>query len=267
VAFTPLTVAPSDLAGPDRWYVVRAGELLLLGPPPGAFPDRPPDPGSEGEPVFVGVDNGVACWACGVPAETDPPPDGRWVPLRRLATALPEAAWAVAGRAVQLVEWQRTSRYCGRCGTATVSVPGERATRCPACGLLAYPRLAPAVIVLVRRGRRALLARNARFPGTMHSTLAGFVELGETLEDAVRREVGEEVGVQLGELRYVGSQPWPFPHSLMVGFDADWASGEIRVDGDEIAEAAWFAPEELPELPPPVSIARHLIDRWLADAT
>jgi NAD+ diphosphatase len=130
--------------------------------------------------------------------------------------------------------------------------------------LLAFPRLAPAVITLIERDGDALLARNAAFPMAMYSCVAGFVEPGETLEDAVHREVREEVGVELRDVRYTASQPWPFPHSLMIGFEATWASGEIEVDGVEIADANWYRPDDLPMIPPPLSIARTLIDRWIA---
>jgi NAD+ diphosphatase len=171
--------------------------------------------------------------------------------------------WTLAGRAVQLVEWDRTSRYCGRCAAPTEPAPGERARRCPACGLLAFPRLAPAVITLVEQDGKALLARGRAFPIPMYSCIAGFVEPGETLEEAVRREVHEEVGVELAEVRYVASQPWPFPHSLMIGFEATWASGAIRIDEDEIVDAAWFGVDDLPTIPPGLSIARRLIDAWI----
>jgi NAD+ diphosphatase len=137
--------------------------------------------------------------------------------------------------------------------------------RCPACGLMAYPRIAPAIIVLVRRGEEALLARGARFPSAFYSTLAGFAEIGETLEETLEREVFEEVGVRVKNPRYFGSQPWPFPHSLMIGFVAEWAGGDIRVDGKEILEARWFRPDALPSIPPPISIARRLIDAWVED--
>jgi NAD+ diphosphatase len=134
--------------------------------------------------------------------------------------------------------------------------------------LLAFPRLAPAVITLIERDDgTALLARNARWPNRMYSCLAGFVEPGETLEEAVRREVREEVGIELEGLRYHSSQPWPFPHSLMLGFEARYGSGEIACDGDEIAYARWFTPQDLPDLPGPVSIARRLIDAWAARST
>jgi NAD+ diphosphatase len=173
--------------------------------------------------------------------------------------------WRVAGRAVQLVEWRRTHRFCGRCATPTEDAPGERALRCPACGLMAFPRLAPAVIMLVERDDgRALLARNAMFPMKMFSCLAGFVEPGETLEDAVRREILEEVAIEVGEVEYRGSQPWPFPHQLMIGFGARYVSGDIVVDGTEIAEADWFAPDDLPNVPPAgMSIAGTLIQEWI----
>jgi NAD+ diphosphatase len=135
--------------------------------------------------------------------------------------------------------------------------------RCPACGLTAYPRIAPAIITLVRRGDEALLARGARFPLPFYSTLAGFAEPGESLEETLVREVREEVGVEVRDLRYFGSQPWPFPHSLMIGYFAEWASGEIAIDGSEILDAQWFTVDRLPNVPPRISIARRLIDAWV----
>jgi len=179
---------------------------------------------------------------------------------------LGDARFLMAGRATQVVEWSTTHKFCGRCATATERVATERCMRCPSCGLLAYPRIAPAVIVLVLRGDEALLARGARFPGAFYSTLAGFVEIGESLEDTIVREVHEEVGIEVKASRYFGSQPWPFPHSLMVGFFAEWAAGEIRADGREILDAHWFRTDQLPMIPPPLSIARRLIDAWVAGA-
>jgi NAD+ diphosphatase len=187
--------------------------------------------------------------------------------LRELYATLGDEQFLAAGRATQVVEWATTSRFCGRCGTPMERVVEERSMRCPACGLMAYPRIAPAIIVLVRRGEEALLARGARFPSAFYSTLAGFAEIGETLEETLEREVFEEVGVRVKKPRYFGSQPWPFPHSLMIGFVAEWAGGEIRVDGKEILEARWFRPDALPSIPPPISIARRLIDAWVKDTT
>jgi NAD+ diphosphatase len=271
MAFAPLNEPVDGTAGADRWYVVRDSDLLTTST--GSIPTGPVAPALIGEidaeALFLGLLDGARCWAIGVRADPGEPggADGAgatpaWVPLMALGSSLAVDDWTAAGRAVQLVEWARTSRYCGRCGTATEMAIGERAVRCPACGLLAYPRLAPAVIVLIRRGDQVLLARNGRFRGRMFSTVAGFVEPGETLEEAVHREVAEEVGVRLSEVRYIASQPWPFPHSLMLGFEADWASGEIVVDGEEIVEAAWFGRDNLPPIPPPLSIARRLIDGW-----
>jgi NAD+ diphosphatase len=185
--------------------------------------------------------------------------------LWELYPALGDARFLMAGRATQVVEWSETHRFCGRCATPTERVATERCMRCPACGLLGYPRIAPAVIVLVRRGNEALLARGARFPYAFYSTLAGFVEIGESLEETIAREVREEVGLEVTSPRYFASQAWPFPHSLMVGFFAEWAGGDIRADGTEILDANWYRADKLPTIPPPLSIARRLIDAWLLD--
>ncbi|MEP7046753.1 MAG: NAD(+) diphosphatase [Ilumatobacteraceae bacterium] len=211
---------------------------------------------------FLGMLDGQACWGIDVPAGHDPA-DGAAIDLRSFFGRAGEVEWLVAGRAVQLVEWARTHRFCGRCGTTTVQQGGERAMRCPACGLLAFPRIAPAMITLVTRGDEALLARGVQFQGPMYSCLAGFVEPGESLEGAVVREVREEVGVEVGDVRYWGSQPWPFPHSLMVGFTATWQTGEIEIDPTEIVDAQWFRREDMPPIPPSISIARKLIDAWM----
>jgi len=185
--------------------------------------------------------------------------------LRGYHRSLGEERFRLAGSANHLVDWARTHRFCGRCATPTERATDERAMRCPSCGLLAYPRISPAVIVLVRRGDEALLARGARFPLPFYSTLAGFVEVGESLEQTVAREIREEVGVEVKDIRYFGSQPWPFPHSLMVGFNAEWAGGEIAMDPREIVDAKWFRADALPTIPPRLSIARRLIDAWVAD--
>ncbi len=214
--------------------------------------------------VYLGRLGGIDCWA--VDVDGDDEPDVVATPLMALHGSVSEHEWVVAGRAVQLVQWRRTHRFCGQCGTETQAMDGERAMRCPSCGLLAFPRLAPAVITLVvREDGRALLARNASWPMPMFSCLAGFVEPGETLEEAVAREVEEEVGVRVGRVHYQASQPWPFPHSLMIGFRAEYESGDIAVDGVEIAEAEWFSTDELPQIPPRLSIARRLIDDWIAE--
>jgi NAD+ diphosphatase len=224
--------------------------------------------------LFVGTLHGRHCWAlaCDRDRDGDPEPGGTHpggpaTNLMALYGQVDEPTWLAASRAVQLLDWDRSHRFCGRCGTPTEPAARERSRRCPACGLAAFPRLAPAIITLIHRDDgKVLLARNAAWPTAMYSCLAGFVEPGESVEATVRREVKEEVGLDVGALRYFGSQPWPFPHSLMLGFHADYAGGDLELDGDEITDARWFGPDDLPQIPGRISIARKLIDDWLATA-
>lgn len=191
-------------------------------------------------------------------------PDGMILQgLRELYGTLDEDLYVVSGRAIQIVEWDRTHQYCGHCATPTTQLSHERAKRCPKCELVNYPRLSPAIIVLVSRGDEILLARAPRFPPGMYSVLAGFVEPGESLEETVVREVREEVGIEVKDIRYFGSQPWPFPNSLMIGFTATYASGDIVIEPQELVEAGWFSKDNLPQIPPKLSIARKLIDSFV----
>ena len=184
--------------------------------------------------------------------------------LRDLFGAIDEDLFWVAGTGVQIVAWHQTHQFCGRCGQRTEHHPQDRARQCPQCRLTAFPRLSPAIIVRIEREGSILLARNHRFPKGRYSVLAGFVEPGENLEQAVAREVREEVGLAVDDIRYFSSQPWPFPNSLMLGFTARYAGGQISLQDTELADAQWFSPDALPELPPPISIARKLIDDYLA---
>jgi NAD+ diphosphatase len=180
--------------------------------------------------------------------------------LYHLIGRVDDGLFAAVGRAAQLLDWERDHRYCGRCGGPMALAGTERAMACASCGTMLYPRIAPCVITLVTDGELMLLARSARFRRPMFSTLAGFIEAGESAEDTLRREVREEVGVDVGELRYFGSQPWPFPSQLMLGFFAKYAGGDIRVQPSEIAEADWYHPRDLPPVPPSASIAGRLIE-------
>lgn len=193
------------------------------------------------------------------------PPGLKASNLRSWFGVIDDATLAIAMRAVQVLEWDRTHRFCGACGTRTEQADNERAKRCPACNLTVYPRISPAMMVLVTRGRELLLGRGVNFPPGRYSALAGFLEAGETIEEAVIREVREEVNVEVTNLRYFGSQSWPFPNSLMIAFQAEYAGGEMRHDPAELADAQWFTPENLPQLPPPLSIARALLDATLAE--
>jgi NAD+ diphosphatase len=185
--------------------------------------------------------------------------------LRSLAGVLDPELFDVVGRAMHTCDWLTSSRFCGRCGAPTTRADTERCMVCPKCSLHIYPRISPAIITLVRKGDLALLASNVKFPGVFYSALAGFSDIGESLEATLSREVKEEVGIAVTNVRYFGSQPWPFPSSLMIAFTADWASGDIVIDPSELSDAKWFAPDALPMLPPPLSIARTLIDAWLAE--
>ncbi|HVM65439.1 MAG TPA: NAD(+) diphosphatase [Acidimicrobiales bacterium] len=253
---------PGDASEEALWWCVQGNRVLVS--ESGALPGTAPADGADA--LFLGVLGGRPCWAVEIEATATAPDGYAFTDLFSLHPLVGEQRWAIAGRAVQLVDWARCHRYCGRCGAATVPSPGERARKCPECGLLAFPRLAPAVITLVSRGPEALLARNVNFGVAMYSCIAGFVEPGETLEEAVAREVREEVGVEVRDVRYQSSQPWPFPHSLMLGFRAEWASGDIEIEPAEIADAQWFRFDQLPQVPPGISIARRLIDGWVAEA-
>lgn len=266
VSFAPDTQLPAEGAAP-RYFAVHGDTVLVRRQADGAdFPNVPP----AGVEHVLGLLGDVPCVAVDAGDHPLPPALDR-VDLRELFTLVSELDWSVASRAVQVVAWDRNHRFCGRCGAQTEPVAGERARRCPNCGLSAYPRLTPAIIVLVTRGEhdeQALLAWGRRAPTRRYSTLAGFVEVGEGLEEAVRREVREEVGVELDSVTYFGSQPWPFPGQLMVGFRARHAGGEIVIQESEIVEARWFSAAEVEAAPTsrgPFSIAGWLIDGWLAE--
>jgi NAD+ diphosphatase len=201
----------------------------------------------------------IACFAGELNGMELPEPL-RLVNLRQAYGMLAEQEYGVAGYAAQLVHWDRTSRFCPVCATPTEQVRGERAKRCPSCNFVQYPRVSPAIIVLVYRDGQVLLTRKAEWPRNRYSLIAGFVEPGESLEGCLRREVAEEVGITVDEIRYLGSQPWPFPHQLMIGFLAHYAGGEIAIDATELEDAAWFDLDALPQLPPPQSIARRILE-------
>lgn len=183
--------------------------------------------------------------------------------LRTLLGQSSHFMFSLAGRAAQILDWYRTHQYCGKCGQKTEDHPEDRAMVCQGCGIHSYPRLSPSIITLVHNGDQILLARNHNFPNNLYSTLAGFVEPGESIEETVHREVFEEVGVKIKNLEYLGSQPWPFPNSLMLAFLAEYDSGEIVLQEEEIADAQWFSCESLPMIPGKVAISRWIIDTYL----
>lgn len=218
--------------------------------------------GDAGDALYLGDLDGQPCFAR-LLGDGPPPAGSEPAPLRQLFSELAEEEFAIATRALGLTAWDQDFRFCGRCGAPTERSATERMRSCPSCKFTAYPRLSPAVIVLVERDGKCLLARNARTRMPFYSTLAGFVEVGETLEQCVAREIREEAGIELADIHYFGSQPWPFTSSLMIGFTATWAGGEIVAEPSEIFDADWFAPDAIPVVPPKLSIARALIDDFV----
>lgn len=212
---------------------------------------------------YLGNYTGIDCFVA-EPRETFTPGESmQFCGLRSLFGRLESDLFILAGRAIQVLHWHKEHQFCGKCGTAMGNRESELAKICLNCSFISYPRLSPAVIMSIVRDDKILLARSPRFTKGMYSTLAGFVEPGETLEEAVKREVREEVNIVIQNVRYVASQPWPFPHSIMIGFSADYKSGTIEVDGKEIEDAAWFSIHDLPPLPSKITIARMLIDNFI----
>ena len=184
-----------------------------------------------------------------------------WIDLRKSFHLLPREHYLKAGKCRELIYWDSNTQYCGTCGTP-LRMHTPISKRCPQCGREIWPALSPAIIVLVHKGNEVLLVHARNFKGDYYGLVAGFVETGETLEEAVHREVAEETGITITNLRYFGSQPWPYPNGLMVGFEADYVAGNIHLQKEELSHGAWFSKENLPAVPDKLSIARKMIDYW-----
>lgn len=265
--FRPDNKPPSD-EGQDLYIVFQQGQLLsdmrshdlcLLRVEQIRFSGL-----REVRRQFLGYWNEQPCYALEIdPVDQPDPMQFQKGNLYQILGRVDERLFALAGRAQQLLDWERDHRFCGRCGSPMQVDHAERAMRCQPCRVINYPRIAPCVIVLVTRGEELLLARNANFPQPMYSTLAGFIEAGESVEETLAREVREEVGVEVTNLRYFQSQSWPFPNQLMLGFFAEHAGGDIVCDGIEIADAQWFHYSDLPMIPPVASISGQLIQQYI----
>ena len=261
----PVRSDPADAADATLWFLFRGRELLVT-PAGGVLAAR--EPVALGTALvrrqFLGFLGARPCWS-GELAPDAEAPSGMWFrDLRMLYGQLPPELHEVASRAVQIMDWDRGHQFCGACGAPTRTSESERARVCERCAAVYYPRLAPSMIVAVERDDRILLARAKQFPRGIYSVLAGFVEPGESVEETVAREVFEETAVEVEDVRYFGSQPWPYPHSLMLGFQARWRAGEIQVDGIEIEAADWFAADDMPmTFPGSVSISQWLIRDFL----
>lgn len=265
--YLPALLAEEGAEQTAYWFIFRDGQLLVREAPEPVRLGKgcgPQDYGLEvRHTLYLGTFEEVPCFAAEASEEAPAPAGMVFEPLRSLFERMEEDVFHLAGRAAQLLAWEATHRFCGRCGSVLVHAEQERAKLCPSCGLTHYPRLAPAVITAILKGDRILLAHARHFRNNMYGLISGFVEPGETLEDCVRRETMEEVGLRLRNIRYFGSQQWPFPHSLMIGFIAEYDGGEIAVDGEEIVHADWFGPDQLPVIPSGVSIARKMIDWYV----
>ena len=266
--FVPGFKVPAQSTRHALWFIF-AGQRLWVEDHEARLHLRPTSgwPLSDALPLrqlYMGTWQGLDCFAAEIDRAAKESLPGQWLGLRELWGLLDETLLGLAGQAIQLVDWDRCHQFCGRCGEPTVLRDNERSKHCPACQSNHYPRVAPAVMVRITREDEILMARSPRFVPGMYSVLAGFVDPGETLEQAAHREVMEEVGLEICNLRYFASQSWPFPHSLMIAFTADYAGGEIILEDDEIEDAGWYRRDTMPKIPIKMSIARRLVDDYLA---
>jgi NAD+ diphosphatase len=248
-----------------RWVMVR-GQTVLVSPSPSVIHGvdfRSPGP-EAAQPQYLGMLDDIPCYAAELPGDFVAPDGYSFSGVRELYGKVPDSMMALAAYAVRIISYDRLTRFCGRCGHETRPLRTERAKLCTDCNLITYPRISPAIIVLIKKGEEVLLASSPRFPQSLFSVIAGFVEPGESIEETVHREVKEEVGIRVKNIRYFASEPWPFPDSLMLGFVADYCSGDIVIDNNEIRAAGWFTRDNLPDLPSPMSISRALINAWIA---
>ncbi len=252
----------------DLCFVFHQNQLLVnsdnpVNPIP-AFQDVDPFHFKITSQHLIGYWNNKTCFGLDIEQAELLPPKFHFQPLRQAALHLlsPDIFY-LAGRASQILEWDKTHQFCSRCGSVVKASETERVKICPNCKLLFYPRISPSMIVAVTKEDKILLARSPHFTEKVYSILAGFVEPGESAEETVHREVQEEVGIKIKNLKYHHSQPWPFSNSLMLGYTAEYDSGEIVIDGVEIEDAGWFSRDNLPPLPTPISISRKLIDMFI----
>ncbi len=267
--YLPHFKPPAQRSGAALWFAFHAGQVMVRmtdGVPAVLTCAHPADHGLEiSQEHYLGTYGGEHCYAAELATEQIAPTGHALLGLRDLLGHVNDTLAGISGRAFQILEWNRNHRYCGRCGNETVPREDERARTCVPCKRTSYPPVAPVIMILITQGRKLLLARKVGWGNTRYSALAGFVEPGETLESTVIRETREEVGVEIKNIRYFGSQPWPFPNNLMIAFTAEYAGGPVTPDGVEIEEAAFFDADELPNLPPGISISRRMITTVAAE--
>lgn len=252
------------------WFVFYKDQLLIEKKVNGysiPFDTKPPMPVPIGSSIHtVGEINGKTTKTFSVytPVSGNESPERLMMDLRASYDVLPWEHYNMGGRAIQILNWDKNSRYCPMCGVPTVQI-SPIAKKCPECRQEIYPRISPAIIVLIRKGDSILLVHARNFRGTHFGLVAGFLEPGETLEECVHREVLEETGIHIQNIQYFGSQPWPYPGGVMIGYTADYESGEIKLQDEELSAGAFYTKDNLPEIPKKLSLARKLIDAWLGE--
>jgi len=265
--FRPAFTPEGESSIPAYWFIFNSNRMLINLEKPDKIPFVRNLEELKLFPVriqYLGTLKEYPCYSAEVTPKTKPPEGMEFRDLRSLYEVLDEDIFLLAGKAIQIINWDKNHQFCGKCGAPTETVEDEMAKVCPKCGFKSYTRLSPAVITAIVNDGKLLMAKHARIGGDMYGLIAGFVEPGETIEEAVQRETMEEVGLRVKNIKYFGSQPWPFPNSLMLGFTAEYESGEIEVDGEEITDAKWFRADELPRIPSRMSIAGELID-WFVE--
>ncbi len=248
----------------DGYWIAAAGRTVTVRRLDGSLPQREDFEWLDNPEIMLAARAGGKCfYTVEIPRDCALPENLHYEDLRECIHLLGKDRGAAVARAVELGYWNREHRFCGACGLLTEICDDNGARRCGACQIEFFPRLSPAIIVRITRGNEIMLAHNRRFSSAHYSCIAGFVESGENFEDCVHRETAEEVNIRIKNIRYFGSQSWPFPHSLIAGFTAEYAGGELKPDGDEIDDAKWFTVDRLPDIPAPGSISRELIDDFV----
>lgn len=269
--FIPNFSPPQDIGEFSMWFIFYQNELLIQEKQDSYHIPLLNMVEREKLPLinhfYLGQYGSIHCFGAELNPKTSIPTGYQTWGLRQLFGLIHDDLFALAGRANHLLYWDSTTQFCGRCGHSTQLKKDERAKECPKCGLIIYPQLSPAVIILIEKDHEILLARSPRFKPGIYSVVAGFVEPGETLEQAVMREIREEVGIHVHHIHYFGSQHWPFPQSLMIAFTAEYLNGQINIDHREIEDADWFTIDNLPPIPSKMSISRRLIDWFIEKQT
>lgn len=263
--YIPAIEAPEGVDSSKAvWFIFAGNKLLVKFEEDKAVPPEFVKPADMGLEIlrsqYLGTIEGEHCYSGEAANEKVVPEGMEYRELRSLYGVMEEDVFLLAGRAIQIVAWDSMNLYCSRCGTSVELIPGERAKKCPKCGLVKYTQICPAAIVAIIKDSKILLAHSKNFKPGLYGVISGFVEAGETFEECIKREAMEEVGIKVKNIKYFKSQPWPFPNSLMVAFTAEYEEGELRPDGVEIEDAGWYGTDELPMIPSNYSVARQLID-------